>query len=200
MREPGETIMEMNAIRALMAAALTGVALVLAASPSLGQSAGVLEEIVVTAQKRPQRSEDLGMSLSVLNERALDEQRIQNLDDVARVVPSLDVFRGNGSNNPTITLRGIGTTNPWVNNNPSVAAHADGVYLPMSAYLTFPIFDLERVEVLKGPQIGLYGRNSTAGAINFVSRRPSEETSAYVDASYGSYDAVDLQAAAGGSL
>lgn len=184
------------------AAAAAGLCLVLAIAPAQGraQAAGVLEEIVVTAQKRPQRSEDLGMSLTVLGGNSLDEQRIQNLDDVAREVPSLDVFRGNGSNNPTITLRGIGTTNPWVNNNPSVAAHADGVYMPMSAYLTFPIFDLERIEVLKGPQIGLYGRNSTAGAINFVSRRPAETASSYVDASYGSYDAVDLQAAAGGPL
>ncbi|WP_405232512.1 TonB-dependent receptor [Lentisalinibacter salinarum] len=161
---------------------------------------GVIEEIVVTAQKREQSREDIGMAISVLGEDALSEQRIVGLDSLSRNIPSLDIYRGNGSNNPTITLRGIGTTNPWVNNNPSVAVHADGVYLPMSAYLTFPLFDLQRVEVLKGPQIGLYGRNSTAGAINFVSRRPAPETSGYVDVSYGNYDAINLEAAIGGAL
>ncbi|HEX7035376.1 MAG TPA: TonB-dependent receptor [Pseudomonadales bacterium] len=175
-------------------------AAVLAAMSAPAADAAALEEIVVTAQKREQSSEDVGMALSVLDQSALAEQRVAGLDDISRLVPSLDVFHGNGSNNPTITLRGIGTTNPWVNNNPSVAAHADGVYLPMSAYLTFPLFDLERIEVLKGPQIGLYGRNSTAGAINFVSRRPSAEPSAYIDGSYGNYDALNLQAAAGGAL
>src|SRR5690606_25929054 len=188
MRSPSLTV------AALAAAGLA------AALPAAAAEPPALEEIVVTAQKREQSSEDLGMALSVLDRSALTEQRILGLADVSRLVPSLDVFRGNGSNNPTITLRGIGTTNPWVNNNPSVAAHADGVYLPMSAYLTFPLFDLERVEVLKGPQIGLYGRNSTAGAINFVSRRPGPEPSAYVDGSYGNYDALDLQAAVGGPL
>jgi iron complex outermembrane receptor protein len=181
-------------------AAAAGLLAVLTAAPTAAAAAPALEEIVVTAQKRPQRSEDLGFALSVLDQRALIGQRIQGLDDISRVVPSLDVFRGNGSNNPTITLRGIGTTNPWVNNNPSAAAHADGVYLPMSAYLTFPIFDLERIEVLKGPQVGLYGRNSTAGAINFVSQRPGAEPSGYVDGSYGSYDALDLRAAIGGPI
>ncbi|MFW6093520.1 MAG: TonB-dependent receptor [Pseudomonadota bacterium] len=177
-----------------------GLGVSLAAPTAAAAAPQPLEEIVVTAQKREQSLEDVGLAISVLDEAALTEQRIQTLDDVGRVVPSLDIFRGNGSNNPTITLRGIGTTNPWVNNNPSIAAHADGVYLPMSSYLTFPIFDLERIEVLKGPQIGLYGRNATAGAINFVSRRPGVEPSGYVDASYGSYDAVDVEAAAGGAL
>src|SRR5690606_21049557 len=188
MRSPSLTV------AALAAAGLA------AALPAAAAEPPALEEIVVTAQKREQSSEDLGMALSVLDQSALAEQRVLGLDDVSRLVPSLDVFRGNGSNNPTITLRGIGTTNPWVNNNPSVAAHADGGYLPMSAYLTFPLFDLERIEVLKGPQIGLYGRNSTAGAINFVSRRPGAEPSAYIDGSYGKYDALELQAAAGGPL
>ena len=163
-------------------------------------SAAVLEEVLVTAQRRQESSQDIAMALRVLDGSLIGEQRIQGIADVAEQVPSLDIFRGNGSNNPTITLRGIGTTNPWVNNNPSVAAHMDEVYLPMSAYLNFPIFDLERIEVLKGPQVGLYGRNATAGAINFVTRRPEEEFSALVDLSYGSFDAVDLEAAVGGSL
>lgn len=160
----------------------------------------VMEEVIVTATKREQRSEDLGLSLAVLGADALDQRRIRGLEGLRQAVPSLDVFRGNGSNNPTITLRGIGTTNPWVNNNPSIAAHMDGFYLPMSTYLNFPMFDLERIEVLKGPQVGLYGRNSTGGAINMVTRRPASEFEGYVDASYGEYEMADLQAAISGPL
>lgn len=159
-----------------------------------------LEEVVVTAQKRAQASEDLGLSITVLGAEFLDRQLVAGLDDLSLAVPSLDVFRGNGSHNPTITLRGIGTTNPWVNNSPSVAAHADGFYLPMSAYLNFPIFDMQRIEVLKGPQVGLYGRNSTAGAVNFITARPTSEGTGYVDMSYASYDAVNVTAAVSGPL
>lgn len=171
-----------------------------AQSETTSARSNVMEEIIVTATRREQRSEDLGLSLAVLSADALDQRRIQGLEGLRQAVPSLDVFRGNGSNNPTITLRGIGTTNPWVNNNPSIAAHMDGFYLPMSTYLNFPMFDLERVEVLKGPQVGLYGRNSTGGAINLVSRRPTSQFEGYVDASYGSYEMADLQGAISGSL
>jgi iron complex outermembrane receptor protein len=166
------------------------------------QAAGELriEEVTVTAQKREQRSEDIAMALAVLDGSTLAEQQIHDLADFSRQIPSLDIFEGNGSNNPTITLRGIGTTNPWVNNNPSVAAYADGVYLPFSAFLNFPLFDLQRVEVLKGPQVGLYGRNATAGTINFVSQRPGDQPSGYVDGSFDEYDAVNLEAAIGGPL
>lgn len=164
------------------------------------QGGPVLEEVVVTAQKREQRREDIGISLSVLGGEQLLERGITGLQEVAQATPSLDIFRGNGSDNPTITLRGVGTTNPWVNNNPSVAAHADGFYLAFSPYLTFPIFDLERIEVLKGPQIGLYGRNSTGGAINFVSARPTEHLEGYADVSYAEHDAFDARAAFSGPL
>ncbi|MBB5519556.1 TonB-dependent receptor domain-containing protein [Amphiplicatus metriothermophilus] len=158
------------------------------------------DRIVVTAQRREQQITDVGISMAVFQAGEIEEKRIGDLYDIADATPSLDVVLGNGSNNPTITLRGVGTTNPWLNNNPSVAIYADDLYLPSSVLLTFPVFDLERIEVLKGPQIGLYGRNSTAGAANFISARPTDEFEGYADVSYGNYDAVDARAAISGPL
>lgn len=168
------------------------------APDATGPQGRVLEEIIVTAQKRAQSSEDLGLSIQVLRADILENQLVREVEELSQAIPSLDVFRGNGSNNPTITLRGIGTTNPWVNNSPSVAVHTDGFYLPMSTYLNFPIFDLDRVEVLKGPQVGLYGRNSTAGAMNFVTARPTSDPTGYVELTYGSYEALSVTAALSG--
>lgn len=177
------------------------------AAPAAAQEAGVaadrpilLDEIVVTAQRREQSASDVPISLNILTGQDINDRGLQDLRDLADLTPSLDVFRGNGSNNPTITLRGVGTTNPWINNNPSVAAHVDDVYLPLSAYMNFPVFDLERIEVLKGPQVGLYGRNSTAGAINFITARPTRDTTGYLDVSYGRFDAVEAQGAISGSV
>ncbi|NOZ38202.1 MAG: TonB-dependent receptor [Gammaproteobacteria bacterium] len=159
-----------------------------------------IEEVVITAQRRDQSLSKVGISVTALGTDSIRRQSIDDLGKVAALVPGLDIFRGNGSNNPTITLRGIGTTNPWANNNQSVASYVDGAYLPFSSYLTFPLFDLERIEVLKGPQIALYGRNATAGAVNFISARPSDEMEGYADVSYGEYNALNVKAAVSGPV
>lgn len=156
--------------------------------------------IIVTAQRREQRAVDVGISLNVFGKQELASRRMNSVKDLSLLTPGLDVFDGNGTNNPTITLRGVGTTNPFLNNNPSVAVYADGVYLPFSSFLTLPFFDLERVEVLKGPQVTLYGRNATAGAINIISSPPTRDPSGYFDVSYGSYDLLEARAAISGPL
>lgn len=160
----------------------------------------ILEEIIVTAQRRGQNLKDVGIAITALGSDDLDKLSIDSLEAIATAVSGLDMFRGNGSNNPSLTLRGVGTTNPWINNNQSVAAYVDGAYLPFGSYLTLPMFDLERVEVLKGPQIALYGRNATAGAVNFVSAKPTGETEGYLDISAGDYDKVDVKGAVSGAL
>lgn len=164
------------------------------------EQAKVVEEIIVTAQRREQSMTKVGITLNVLDKDSIERQGINELGKIASLVPGLDIFRGNGSNNPTLTLRGVGTTNPWLNNNQSVASYVDGTYLPFGSYLTFPLFDMERIETLKGPQIALYGRNATAGVVNFISAAPTDELDGYADFSYGSYDAVDAKAAVSGSV
>ena len=89
---------------------------------------------------------------------------------------------------PIFALRGIGMNNGEINQNPAVTPYIDEVALPSIAMLGFQLFDLERVEVLKGPQGTLYGRNVTGGAINFITRKPSQKFDAYFRASYGRFD------------
>ena len=134
-------------------------------------------------------------SLSVIGADQLANEKISEIADIAATLPGFDLARGNGSNNPTMTVRGVGTTNPWINNNPSVAAYVDDVYLPFSPLLTLPIFDIERVELLKGPQVALYGRNATAGALNIVTARPDADLGGYIDVSYNGHDLVEGRAA-----
>lgn len=156
--------------------------------------------IVVTAQRREQNLQDVGISLAVIGAERLADEKIVEIADIAATLPGFDLARGNGSNNPTMTVRGVGTTNPWINNNPSVAAYVDDIYLPYSPLLTVPIFDIERVELLKGPQVALYGRNATAGALNIVSSRPEGDFGGYVDVSYSEHDLVEGRAAVTGPL
>lgn len=157
-------------------------------------------EIVVTAQRRAQRAVDVPISLNVFDKDTLEKRRITSVEDIAQMTPGMDAFEGNGTNNPTITLRGVGTTNPFLNNNPSVAVYSDGVYLPLSSFLSLPFFDIERVEVLKGPQVALYGRNATAGAINIISSRPTRRLSGYADVSYASYGLWEARGAVSGPV
>lgn len=195
-------LLSRTSLGALAAGLVLGCAATARAQDPAGpaEAATAIDDVLVTAQKREQRARDVGISLNVFDQETLETQRLSSVEDLARLTPGLDVFDGNGTGNPSVTLRGVGTTNPFLNNNPSVAVYADGVYLPFSSFLSLPFFDLERIEVLKGPQIALYGRNATAGAINLVSARPTRELSAYADVSYGSYDAFEARAAISGPL
>lgn len=165
-----------------------------AAEPAFGP------DIFVTAQRREQRAADVPISMNVFDRNTVENRRLDSIEDLAQLTPGLDVFAGNGTNNPTITLRGVGTTNPFLNNNPSVAAYLNDVYLPFSSFLSGPLYDIERLEVLKGPQVALYGRNATAGAINIITARPTQDLSGYADVTYGTYDYVEGRAAVSGPL
>ncbi|MEC9358487.1 MAG: TonB-dependent receptor [Pseudomonadota bacterium] len=159
-----------------------------------------LENVVVTAQRRDQSVEDVGLSISVLDQELLDALHIDTFDRLADFTPGLQVSPGIGSGNPVFTIRGIGSTIIWSNNNPSVAVHVDEIYHASSAYMSFPLFDIERIEVLKGPQGTLYGRNSTAGAVNIVTATPSAETGFQANAEYGSDDAFEYRQSITGAL
>ncbi|MDT8319380.1 MAG: TonB-dependent receptor [Xanthomonadales bacterium] len=165
--------------------------------PVFAQSA--LEEVIVTAQKREENLQDVSISISVLTADQLENFRIEQPADLANFTPGLSVTTGN-SGDPIFALRGIGMNNGESNQNPSVTPYIDEVALPSIVMLGFQLFDLERVEVLKGPQGTLYGRNITGGAINFVTRKPTHEFDASVRANYGRFDLVELEAAVGGGV
>jgi len=159
-----------------------------------------LEDIVVTAQKREQRFNDVGVTVNVLTGSDIARAGIKSLVDVASQTPNLQMKNVVGNGITNVTIRGIGLNDYAVNNNPAAGVYVDNVYLVSPAMLTFGLFDVDRIEVLKGPQGDLYGRNTTAGAVNVISRRPSAANDVEMSAGYGSYESWHFDGAVGGAL
>lgn len=156
---------------------------------SAAAEVGVLEQVTVTAQRRSENLQDVPVALTVLDEKALRAQGVQELTSLAASVPSLTVTRVNNAATPF--LRGVGTGVTTPGEDPSVALYVDGVYLPAPQAQLFAFNNIERVEVLKGPQGTLFGRNATAGVIQIISKEPSSTPSANLRVSYGNYDTAE---------
>ncbi len=174
--------------------------LLLGGLPALSY-AQVLEEILVTAQKREQNLQDVSVSITAFDGNALRELNMFNSVDIAGQTPGLNVGTPVGEgNNASITLRGVGLNDFNDNNEGPIAIYRDEVYQAAMAGLTFQLFDMERVEVLRGPQGTLYGRNATGGLVHFISNKPSEEFEGFVDVSAGENSQIKTEAAIGGAL
>ena len=170
------------------------------AEPAATQEYSLIEEVIVTAQKREQNLNDLGISVTAFSASDILELGLSQPLDLAAQTPNLNINNSIGNSIPNISIRGLGLNDYAVNNNPAAGVYVDELYLVSPAMLSFQLFDLERVEVLKGPQGTLYGRNTTAGAINFVSRKPGEQFQGRAAASYGNFDRRMAEVAAGGPL
>lgn len=136
---------------------------------------GGAAEIVVTAQKREQSTQDVPIAINVVSGDELKDLGIKRTEDLASLVPNLSIRKTKGENYPTVTIRGVGLATGDVNfamSTSSTALHIDEVYFGSPTMMGFQIFDMQRVEVLKGPQGTLYGRNATAGSINYITNRP----------------------------
>ncbi|MDB6041598.1 MAG: hypothetical protein JWM63_149 [Gammaproteobacteria bacterium] len=158
-----------------------------------------LAEVVVTVQRRSENLQDVPASISVFTPQQLADLRIQQAGDLAAYTPGLYVSTSQFGD-PVFSLRGVGMNNANTNQNPAVTEYINEVALPSVAMLGFQLFDLERVEVLKGPQGDLYGRNTTGGAINFITARPSQQFSSSVDLNYGNYNLAEIGAEIGGGV
>lgn len=147
---------------------------VFAGSMSMPASARVIEEVIVTAQKKEESLQDTPIALDAFNEEALAREGISNVGDLANNVPALTIqpFPIN-TTTLRIYIRGIGLIDAQVTQDSAVGVYIDGAYIARSAALTTDIADLSRIEVLRGPQGTLYGRNSTGGAVNLVTRKPN---------------------------
>ena len=178
--------------------------LAVAGAPSMAQDQqeprSEIEEVVVTAQKRQQTLEDVGVAVAAFTSRDIEERGLGQPYDLAEETPNLNINNAFGNSIPNVSIRGLGLNDYAVNNNPATGIYVDEVYLVSPAMLSFQLFDLERVEVLKGPQGTLYGRNTNAGAVNFISKKPEGEIAGYVSAGYGDYDLLQAEAAIGGAL
>ena len=161
----------------------------------------VLEEIIVTAQKREEALSDVGMAIDVVGGDRIREAGAISLIDLGRFSPGLNIQTPFGEfGYPLVAIRGL-STDGFIETLPqSTGVYADGVYVSQPPMQAFRLLDLERMEVSKGPQGTIYGRNTIAGAVNLVSRRPTYEPEGYATLGYGSYGRSSIDAAYGGAL
>jgi iron complex outermembrane receptor protein len=184
-------------ILAIVACAVTAAAL-----PAVALADGTLEEIVVTAQRRVERLQDVPVAITALSGADLAERGVRQAGDITASVPNMLLNSPYGPEaQPTFTLRGVTTQDYSQNQSSPIAMYVDEVYKAVGAVQALQVYDLDRVEVLRGPQGTLYGKNATGGAISFYSKNPSlTETDGYVTAGFGNYNAYSLNAAAGGPI
>ncbi len=191
----------------LMAAAAGAGAIFIAAgassaaspSPSANDDGG-LEEIVVTAQRREESAQNVGIAMSVLSGLSLSEKSISYVNDLQNAVPSLQVEPAFGSSQPQFRLRGVGFIDYTSNNTSPVGVSLDGVAFALPIQTQGQLFDIDRVEVLRGPQGTLYGRNTTGGEINFISNRPTADAHAGFSLEYGSHNELNAEGFVSGSI
>ncbi len=167
-----------------------------------GTSASVmaqLEEVVVTAQKREQSANDIGMAISALSGDAMQELGVLDTTDLAAAIPGL-TFADSGLSTPVYTLRGVGFNEDAVQASATVGVYNDQIAVPFPIMTKGLLMDLERVEVLKGPQGTLFGRNSTGGAINYIANKPGEEFEASGTVGYGRFETMELGGFVSGPL
>ncbi len=171
-------------------------------APAANAQQGVLEEIIVTAQKREQNIQDVPISISTLSGDILRmfESGGEDIRMLSARIPGLNAESSNGRIAPRFYIRGLGNTDFDLAASQPVSIIMDGVVMENVVLKSFPLFDLERVEVLRGPQGSLFGRNTPAGIINFVSRKPSQETAGYLRASGGTLGSAAFRGAFGGPM
>ena len=181
---------------------VTGVAVASAGtqSPVLAQGPA-LEEVIVTAARKEQSLLSLPISATVFSADDARELRILEPRDLADQTPGLLTKNGpNGLATVGFYMRGVGINDFTGTVDPSVGVYVNDVFKPTPDMLNFAVFDVERIEVLRGPQGTLYGRNSTGGAVNFITVGPTAETEGYIRGEYGSFGTGALEGAVGGQL
>ncbi|MCH1925934.1 TonB-dependent receptor [Shewanella sp. C32] len=171
-------------------------------TPDDSQNDGKLERIMVTAQKRVQNAQEVPMAISALKSGELENLGAagNDLRFMASRIPSLNIESSFGRTFPRFYIRGMGNTDFDLNSSQPVSLVVDDVVQENSILKGYPIFDMERVEVLRGPQGTLFGRNTTAGIIKLDTKKPTQEFSAYAKASYGTFNTTNLEGAVGGGL
>ena len=157
------------------------------------------QAIIVTASKRSERLSDVPLAVTALGGDDLRQAGVVDTGDLARVVPSFNV-QNSYYGNPVYYIRGVGFSDPTPTVAPAVSVYLDQVPLPYSIMARGAVLDLERVEVLKGPQGTLFGQNSTGGAVNYIPARPGDVMEVGADISYGRFNTVDASAYVGGPI
>ena len=185
-----------------LGAALIALTTTLGCGTAYAQEASVNDDdtaIVVTANKREQNLNDVGLTITAFGGEALKERRVSSLEDLASIIPGL-AYSTSTTNTPIFTLRGIGFQESSLGVYPAVSVYLDQAPLPFPILASHAAFDLERVEVLKGPQGTLFGQNSTGGAINYIAAKPTDTWQAGGDISFGRFNTIEGNAYVSGPL
>lgn len=155
---------------------------------------GRLEEIVVTAQRREEKLQDVPVSVTAVTAAKLEAQGVSSVQSLQRLAPALSIANFPGDNlTASISLRGLFSSDGLPTVDPTVGIYLDGVYIARATGANLNMIDVERVEVLRGPQGTLFGRNTIGGAINIVTAKPKDEFGGSVEVGYGNYDAFKAQ-------
>jgi iron complex outermembrane receptor protein len=160
-----------------------------------------LETIVVTAQKRSENIQDVPISIQALSGKDIIKFGIKSSADLSAYTPNVDIALPDGAGSqPIISIRGVGLNDYSTNNSGPNGVYVDEVYLSAPSSQSFQTFDLQRVEVLKGPQGTLYGRNTNGGALNFITVKPTDTLSEDFHVEYSSFNTINVQGAVGGPI
>jgi iron complex outermembrane recepter protein len=198
-----EPVCRPGASRLRRLTALAPIALIVCSvSPKLARADEALEEVVVTAQRQSERLQDVPIAITALSGAELAARGVRQAGDITADVPNMLLNSPYGPEaQPTFTLRGVTTQDFSENQSSPIAMYVDEVYKSVGAVQALQLYDLDRVEVLRGPQGTLYGKNATGGAVSFYTANPSlSATDGYVTAGFGNYSDYSVRAAAGTPL
>lgn len=166
-----------------------------------GQSTTTLDKVTVTARKREETLQDVPVAVTAFTADSLDKLNVEDLADLDAHVPNLTIYAARGSSSTvTAYIRGIGQSDPLWGVDPGVGIYLDDVYIARPQGALLDVFDVERVEVLRGPQGTLYGKNTIGGAIKYISRGLVPELNGFGSVTVGNYGQRDIKAAVGGGL
>ena len=157
-----------------------------------GARDAVIEEIIVTARKREEGLQETPVAISAFSGDDLRALGARSLEEIGDAVPNL-VFKQGTGRSASVTIRGLGQRDPRTFLDPSVGIYIDGVYTARADGPLISTLDVERIEVLRGPQGTLYGKNSIGGAINFITRKPGPELEAFGELRYGNFGTIDTR-------
>jgi iron complex outermembrane receptor protein len=166
--------------------------------PPPSETASGIAEVTVTAARREQALQEAAIAVTAVDSDRLTTGQISTIQDLQTIVPSVNF--GSDFNQAKIFIRGVGANTSTTGNSTAVALHVDGAVVARAEAQLTSLFDLERVEVLRGPQGTLYGRNSTGGSINLITAKPTREPSGYARATFGNYDSLIVEGALSGPI
>jgi len=167
-------------------------------SPSVHAQADVLEEVVVTARKREETLQDISAAVSVVSGDMLRDKVVTDVRDLQNLIPSLNVGEAIGI--MKLNMRGLSNSTVVRGEDSEVVLHVDGAVISRAEAQGSAFFDLDRIEVLRGPQGTLYGRNSTGGTVNLITAKPTEELSGYLNGTVGNYSLKKFEGAIAGPI